>query len=275
MTEPDQSDVDRYWIEQLDAGHAFIERVLAHPIDDDCEPLVDIEQAAHRAGVELVCSTRPHAAGRRRIFLVRAGLIEPLLAAAADVRTIDHTLLIEDAFRTRAMQRDLALSGPVLEPLVAMLRRAEPKADVETMIRRLAVIVAARPKCAGHMAGAAVDVNVLGADGSTIDVGGGYLTVSEKMPMDSPFVSDEVARNRRFVSELMQRHGFTPYPFEFWHYSCDDVLDRVARDDPHPARYGPVDVLDGGRVAVVADQLMPLHDQAELARHLLGEVAQR
>lgn len=275
MTDPEEpgpGEADRYWAEQMDAGHAFVERVLTHPVEDDGEPLVDVEQAARRAGVELICSREPHAAGRPRLFLLRAGVVEPLLAVAAELRERDHTLVVEDAFRTLEMQRDLALGDELLERLTTTLLRAEPGLDAATMIRRLAVVVAARPKGAGHMAGAAVDVTVLGPDGEALDRGGPYLTVSEAMPMGSPFVSAEAARNRRLVSDAMRRHGFAAYPFEFWHYSRDDAFARVAADDPRPARYGPVEPLADGRVRPIADQLAPLHDQEALARRLASLV---
>ena len=240
--------------------------MLAHPLEDDGEPLVDLAAAAVQAGVELACSETPFQPGRPRLFLLRAGIVEPLLAAAAELREHGCTLLVEDAFRTREMQRDLAVDDRVLARLLAALRRVEPAIDAATAIRRLAVVVAARPKGAGHMAGAAVDV-VLGPDGTVLPRGG-YLTVSELMPMHSPFATEEEARNRRLVAELMERHGFAAYPYEFWHFSRDDAFDRVARDDPRPARYGPVELLEDGRVTPVADQLAPLNPDGVLAPRL-------
>lgn len=268
-------DAGAYWVEQLEAGHAYVQRVLGHPIAEGGEPLVDLADAARAAGVALAFSEAPHALGRPRLFVVRAALVEPLLAAAAELRAIDHTLVIEDAFRTREMQRDLALSDRFLEPLVAILARAEPEASPATLVHRLAVLIAARPKVAGHMAGAAVDVSVLGPDGRELDRGGTYPTVSEVMPMASPFVSEEAAEHRRFVTDLMGRHGFAPFPFEFWHYSRGDVFERVAHSDPRPAAYGPVDLRADGSVEPIADQLTPFHDEAEMAARLTRLVAAR
>jgi D-alanyl-D-alanine dipeptidase len=249
----------------MDAGAAFVKRVLAHPVEDDGEPLVDLPRAAERAGVEVAFSQTPFLPGTPRLFLVRAAVVEPLLAAAADLRADGCTLLVEDAFRTPAMQRELAVSDLILPRLLDALRRVEPGIDTETTIRRLAVVVAARPKGAGHMAGAAVDVSVLGPDGNVVPRGGDYPTVSELMPMDSPFATEEEAHNRRLVSDLMERNGFAAYPFEFWHFSLDDAFDRVARDDPRPARYGPIELLPDGHIAPVADQLAPLNADGELA----------
>ncbi len=270
MTAPERHETERrsaataYWIEQMDAGSAMVERVLAHPVEDDGEPLVDVVEGARAAGVELRCSPAPHAFGRPRMFLVRASVLDPLLAVAADLRALDHTLVVEDAFRTREMQRDIALVEGVFGQLVAAILRIEPDADPETVIRRLSVAAQARPKGAGHMAGAAVDVSVVGPDGELLDRGGPYPTVSEKMPMDSPFVSEEAARNRRFVSDAMARHGFAAFAYEFWHYSRDDAFARVTSGDPRPARYGPLDRLPDGRWVPAADQLDSLHDHDEL-----------
>ncbi len=261
-------DVAAYWAEQMEAGLAFVERVLVHPLEEDREPLVDIREEAERAGVELAFSQTAHPSGQARLFLVRRGVIGPLLAAAAELRESGHTLLLEDGFRTREIQRDIARRDDVLGQLVAAIRAIEPEADLDTMIRRLAVVVAARPRGAGHMAGAAVDVSVIGPDGELLDRGAPPLTISELMPLASPFVSDEAARNRRFVADAMARHGFAAYPYEFWHFSCDDAFARVAQGDPRPARYGPVELQSDGAVVPVADQLDLLNERDELAGRL-------
>lgn len=254
----------RYWVEAMDAGIGFVEGAFEHPVEDACEPLLDIPTAAREAGVEVEFSTTPHAGGRPRLHLARAAVVPRLLSAAAELRETGHTLVIEDAFRTYEMQRDLALTGGVTEKVASAVRLAEPDVPFEVMMSRLSVIVQTRPRGAGHMAGAAVDVSVRGPDGVILDRGGPYITVSEVTPMDSPYVSQTALQNRRFVTTAMKRHGFEPFPFEFWHYSCDDIFARRVAGDPTPALYGPVAVGPDGSTTPISEQLEPMHSAAQL-----------
>ena len=50
--------------------------------------------------------------------------------------------------------------------------------------------------------------------------------------MGSPFVSDRAAGNRQEITALMARHGFRPYPYEFWHYNQGDVYDAYLAENP-------------------------------------------
>lgn len=260
-------DARAYWVAQMEAGMGFVERVLAHPVEERGEPLIDIPARGRTEGVEMLFSTKPHAAGRRRLFLARPPVVEQLLAVAAELDATGHRLLVEDAFRTKEMQRDLALTDEILGYLKAAIRRTEPGASSARIGERLSVLVAACPKGAGHMAGAAVDVTVIGPDGLELDRGGPYITVSEAMPMDSPFVSPEAAEKRRFITALMERHGFHPFPYEFWHYSMDDAFARVRAEDPAAAAYGPVDVQPDGTVVPTENQLERLYDPDVLKAH--------
>lgn len=263
----DERRAARYWVTQMEQGLAFLQRILAQPIEESGEPLVDIGEVAAERGVAVAFSDKPHAAGRPRLFLARPEVVDQILAVAAELQAADFTLVIEDAFRTAEMQRDLALSDAVIRTVASISLLADPDSTLEAMVERLSVVVQTRPKGAGHMAGAAVDVSVRSSGGEDLDRGGPYLTVSEVMPMDSPFVGPEAARNRRFITETMQRHGFEAYPFEFWHYSSDDIFARLIAADPAPARYGPVELGPGGAVTSIPNELDSLHGDCSLADH--------
>lgn len=111
--------------------------------------------------------------------------------------------------------------------------------------------------------------------GAEVDRGAPYLEISEKTPMDSPFVPDAARRNRAEITALMARYGFRTYPFEFWHYNKGDAYDEYLSGSGRPARYGPVD-LDTvtGAVRPIADPLAPLNPEAEIAA-LVAETLRR
>ncbi len=72
---------------------------------------------------------------------------------------------------------------------------------------------------------------------------------------DKPLcVSPEARRNRRMIRDLFAEQGFTPYPYEFWHYSHGDADYQVVSNTGGPARYGPVTrCARTGRLTAVPD----------------------
>jgi zinc D-Ala-D-Ala dipeptidase len=258
-------DVRAYWIEALAAGARFMEAANARPLVECHEPLVSIPVAAEAAGVPIACPRSPHRTGRPRDHRIRSGNVEPLLGVALDLHEQGLTLVIEDALRSLETQRGAVSSHAVLLAFGEMLARVDPDASDREIVARLGAIIAATPKTAGHVAGAAVDVSVLRADGTHLDLGGPYLDFSERMPMASPFVSGEQAEARELIASAMARRGFSAYPFEFWHYSRGDSLATVACDAADPARYGPVHVASDGSVSPVPNVCDPLSEPAVLA----------
>lgn len=268
----------RYWAEQMDAADAFMRAIALQPVAESLEPVTALPDAARAAGVELDFSSRPHAHGGARAYVLRPSLVDDLLHVAVALATDGWRLRIEDGYRTAAMQRGLALMDAVFDRVVERtvweLDGAEP--PTELLTRRLGAIVAASPKVATHMSASAVDVSVVdcrtGLDG---DRGGPYLEVSERTPMTSPFVTAEQARLRELVTERMAERGFTAYPFEFWHFNRGDAYDAHLRGDTAPSGFGAVGVdLTTGAVTPLADPAAALAEPATVQR-LLAEALER
>jgi D-alanyl-D-alanine dipeptidase len=133
-----------------------------------------------------------------------------------------------------------------------------PSADL--LWRRISVLTATVPKFANHTCGSAVDVSILHrGTGRELDRGGPYLDLSERTPMDSPFISREARRNRGLINRIFAEHGFLAYPYEFWHYSHGDADHALLSGLNTPAVYGPVDLdLDTGHVTTFPTPLEPL-----------------
>ena len=222
-----------------------MQRVRQQPVQECGEPLVSLVEAAQAAGVALEFSSKPHVLGLPRLYFLRAGLIGPLLAAARDMLARGWVMRIEDGFRTREMQRQLALQPYTFD---IILKRVLWELDgqpltAEFMQRRLSVLVANAPQVGTHMSGSAIDISVLdSASGVEIERGGAYLEMSELTPMDSPFVSQAAQANRAAITALMEGHGFVAYPWEFWHYNSGDAYEAVLHRLDQPARFGPIDV---------------------------------
>jgi D-alanyl-D-alanine dipeptidase len=276
MSKPNHEEARRaFWTARLEAADAFMDAVMAHPVEESGEPLASLPQAAAAAGVEVAFSDLPHSLGLPRQYFLRAGLAPRFVAAAAEMNARGWVLKVEDCYRTMVMQRGLSLNESIFG---AILRKTQwecggRKPPVDLLYRRLGALVANMPKVGTHMSGSAVDISVLQRDsGHAVERGGPYPEMSERTPMDSPFVSEQAQENRREITALMARHGFVAYPWEFWHYNDGDAYAELLNHTGRPARYGPVhmDPADG-QVTAIDDPCAPLNS-VEVIRELMERV---
>jgi len=259
-----------YWIRQTDAAHDFMNQVARQPVQECGEPLQSLPEAVEDAGVEVLFSEKQHCRGLPRIFRLRKSLIPPFIAAAREMNARGWIIKIEDAFRTREMQKNLALADYTFD---VILRKVMWELDGRLpspplLLKRVTVLVATAPQIGTHMSGSALDISVINRDSRTeLSRGAPYLELSELTPMDSPFVSDKARENRRAISDIMRRHGFLPYPYEFWHYSQGDAFGEYIAKSGRTARYGPVDAdLETGDLTPIENPHLPLVSLDEIRR---------
>ena len=251
-----------YWRRTMDQGRRFMDRLLDYPVKECGEPLVSLEEAARGSGVELAFSTTPIIDDTARIYVLRQGLVEPLLAAAREMNRYGWILKIEDAFRTRELQRTVAHQPRIFDVILERVTwEAGGEPEVELMLRRFSTLCANAPKVAGHMSGCALDISVLDrATGGEIDRGAPYLEMSELTPMMSPFTPPEALHHRALITAIMERHGFIAYPYEFWHYSQGDVFAESLRCTGLPGRYAAVNRdPDTGAIEPIEDLMTALN----------------
>jgi zinc D-Ala-D-Ala dipeptidase len=258
----------KYWTKEMDDAYAFMLAVERYPIEESGEPALPLREAAEEGGVEVLFSPLPHVRGLPRLFFLRAGLVPSFIEAARELNSRGLALRVEDAYRTREMQKYNALRPEVFPLALAMVRwelgGATP--PVALLRKRLAALIAMNPRVGTHCGCSAIDVSVVHRDGGReLDRGAPYLEISVKTPMGSPFVSQEARRNRADITALMARHGFYDYRFEFWHYNAGDAYAGYLEGKGSPARYGPVDLDPAtGRVTPIQDATTPLNSDAEI-----------
>jgi D-alanyl-D-alanine dipeptidase len=273
----DEDQRRRYWKDQMDAAYAFMLEILEYPVAECGEKVASLPGAAASAGVTVHFSPLPHVLGLPRLFFLRTGILDDFLAAAEEMNRRGWAIRVEDAYRTREMQKHNALRPEVFPFVLAMTRWELGGAlpDVELLRRRMAAVIAMNAKVGTHCSGSAVDISVVSLrDGREIERGGPYIEISERTPMGSPFVPAEARRNREEITALMARHGFQTYPFEFWHYNKGDAYDEKLRGSGRPARYGAVDIDPAtGAVTPVADPAAPLNSDQEISALIAGAMS--
>ncbi len=81
----------------------------------------------------------------------------------------------------------------------------------------------------GHTRGSTVDLTVIDlASGNELDMGGTYDFFGNISHYDAT-VSDVQRQHRDLLHDVMIKHGFNPYPEEWWHFTL--------KDEPYPDRY--------------------------------------
>jgi D-alanyl-D-alanine dipeptidase len=261
-----------YWSTQMDAAYAFTGKMLEYPVEECGESLVSLKEAVAAEGLAVEFSQSLIAGQDARLFYLRSGLIPDFLAVAREMNARGWTLKVEDGFRSRAMQRHIALHENVLDLILKKVIWENHGAipDPVFLFQRLTCLIATYPKIGTHMSGSAIDISVSrSADHVEVGRGAPYLEMSELTPMASPFVSAEASRNREAISDVMRRHGFIAYPQEFWHYSKGDAYAESLTASGRPARYGAVDVdLSTGRTIPIANPGESLHSMDDIRSHI-------
>lgn len=192
-------------------------RVRSIPVTECAEPLVPYDDGV---GVPV---------------LVRAGLAVRLDRAQRGLGPHLRLRIVEGV-------RDLAVQRRIIETYAATLRAAHPgisSRDLDTLTSRFVAPVEVAP----HVAGAAVDVTLMGPDGVDLDMGTPIDATPEQSAgacyFDARGLSADVRANRRLLGQALGTAGLVNYPTEWWHWSYGDRYWALMTGAP-AALYGPV-----------------------------------
>ena len=269
----------KYWSASMNAAYDFMMKVRDVEIRECMEPLESLRDAADELKIEILFSDTPIAGTISHQYYLRRGLITPFVAAAMEMNDRGWVLKVEDAYRTPSMQKELQLAPELFDSVVEIVLW-ETKGqipDTKFLFRRLLALIAFCSLAGTHISGSALDVSVYDRNtGNEIDRGGPYLKFGVVTPMDSPFINEQARFNRQEITQLMNRHGFIDYPWEFWHYNQGDSYDVLLSGDATRGRYGPV-IWDSGTetVSVVANARERLNSDEEIREMLEAAIERR
>jgi D-alanyl-D-alanine dipeptidase len=69
-----------------------------------------------------------------------------------------------------------------------------------------------------HPKGLAVDMTLADKDGKYLDMGTDFDDFSPRAHVDTTDITPIQQQNRQMLIEVMQEHGFTVWPYEWWHF---------------------------------------------------------
>lgn len=74
-----------------------------------------------------------------------------------------------------------------------------------------------------HCRGSAVDVTLIDQDGNELEMPSGFDDFSAKGDRDYSDCSETAAANAQLLQSIMEKHGFTGYSGEWWHFTDKDT----------------------------------------------------
>lgn len=142
-----------------------------------------------------------------RCFLIRDAA-EALGEVQKDLRPLGYRLKVFDGYRPLSVQR--IFWGILPDPDYV----ADPN------------------KGSRHNRGYAVDLTLTDLQGNEVAMPSGYDDFSEKAHRDYLALPAEAIGHREILEQVMARHGFIPFPTEWWHFDYRGYENKPNLDIP-------------------------------------------
>lgn len=178
------------------------------PIYEECEKheLVRVTDYIPDANIDIKYATSDNFTGGKIYDFddayVRYGTVLKLRKAADALRERGYMLLIWDAYRPQSAQFTLFENSP--DPTYV----ADPNNGFSS-----------------HSSGGTVDITILKADGSKVEMPTDFDDFSDKADRNYSDVSETAAKNSKMLEDIMKDAGFKGYSAEWWHYSDTDTYE--------------------------------------------------
>lgn len=127
---------------------------------------------------------------------LRYGTVKKLMAVQEELEAMGLSLLVWDAYRPTEAQEKLWSICP--DPNFV----SDPKNGFS-----------------GHCRGGAIDITVVTSDGEFLEMPSGFDEFTALADRDYSDVSVVAAENSQMLEDIMEKHGFSGYRKEWWHYS--------------------------------------------------------
>lgn len=152
---------------------------------------------------------------------------EALKKAQEELKPFGLGLKIYDAYRPQRAVDDFVRWGRDLNDTI-MQRDYYPKVQKKDLFREGYIA-----EKSSHSRGSTVDLTIVRSDKQTseseLDMGTHFDFFGPEAWPDSPLVSSVHRAHRMLLHMLMSKHGFEPYPKEWWHFTL--------KNEPFPNTY--------------------------------------
>ena len=207
-------------------------KILAVPISDSHEPLVDLTQQS-----SIAYGPSPEIANNQDYIYLRKTVYEKLNQAQGSLPKGLYFCLYEG-------YRSLALQKMIFDKQYANVKKRHPEWSSTQLFAETTKLVSpvinedGSKNIPPHSTGGALDVYLIDDHGKAVDMGihpkdwmqdeGGVLSLTS-----STLISTTAKMNRRIMSQALAAVGFVNYPTEYWHWSYGDRYWAYVTQQPH------------------------------------------
>lgn len=207
-------------------------KVLAVPIRDNNEPLVDLAKTSNllvdtsRNNVQKISDT---------ISLVRKSVADMLLIAQKHLPP-NYKIFVKEGYR------DIQTQKKLFNSYRNHLKETSPTWSEEKIYKEASKYVSPPEIIPPHSTGGAVDLTIL-IDGKEADMGT-HFNADPLETNNASYTNAKVSKNikerRTNLIQAMEVAGFVNYPTEWWHWSYGDRYWALLKRRPF-AIYGGID----------------------------------
>lgn len=201
-------------VEPLPKGFVYVDEVIP-------DLLVDLRYATSRNFV----GERIDGYQARRPILTREAALA-LAKVQEDLRRFGLGLKLFDAYRPqRAVDHFVRWAGDLKD--TRMKGEYYPGVRKEELFREDYIAYKS-----GHSRGSTVDLTIAPLGGPVareLDMGSGFDFFGPESWPEHRAISPEQRAHRMLLQTVMKKHGFRPYPKEWWHFTLEN--------EPYPDRY--------------------------------------
>ena len=130
---------------------------------------------------------------------------------------------IFDAYRPQRAVDDFVLWAKNLSD-TSMKKKYFPKVSKSLLFKQGYIT-----SKSSHTRGSTVDLTLIDSAGKELDMGTPWDFFSPKSWPSNHAISKQAQRNRFLLKDVMQRHGFITYKYEWWHFTL--------KNEPFPETY--------------------------------------
>ena len=141
-----------------------------------------------------------------------------------ELSLLDLSLKIYDAYRPQTAVNHFVKWARIINDTV-MKQQYYPNVNKKHLFK-LGYIASK----SGHSRGSSVDLTIVNLKtGKELDMGSPYDFFGISSHITYNYLTDKQKENRQLLQKVMRKHGFRPYPNEWWHFTL--------RNEPFPNTY--------------------------------------
>lgn len=206
------ADPKKMYYEMLESTFPTYKEFTTIPVCDNGEPLVPIG-SEFEGSLQILENYKQYTGNQ---IFVRSHVVMMLIQAQKELREIypDYNLEVICGYRHPEIQEKTHSEHK------KWLKEQNPLLEGDELTE-VAHRFSAAPDVAGHPTGGAVDVRIIGSEGSPVNMGPEFEP-SKDIYVFSPFVEKEVWHIRQILRNCMVKAGFAPFDGEWWHFAYGD-----------------------------------------------------